>query len=83
MNITVYRNLKYLDKKSRRPTSTKARVSKLGDNVGLTPFAAKTSSGVLLHKYPISSSNTKLQHSLYLIQAAIKKSIAYQVKGHV
>lgn len=29
-------------------TSTKARVLRLGDNVGLTPLAARTSSGVLL-----------------------------------
>lgn len=29
-------------------TSTKASVFRLGDNVGLTPLAAKTSSGVLL-----------------------------------
>lgn len=28
-------------------TSTKARVFRLGDNVGLTPLAARTSSGVL------------------------------------
>ena len=29
-------------------TSTRARVFRLGDNVGLTPLAARTSSGVLL-----------------------------------
>lgn len=29
-------------------TSTKARVFRLGDNVGLTPLAARTSSGVLM-----------------------------------
>lgn len=31
-----------------KQTSTKARVFRLGDNVGLTPLAARTSSGVLL-----------------------------------
>lgn len=33
-----------------KQTSTKARVFRLGDNVGLTPLAARTSSGVLLKK---------------------------------
>lgn len=31
-----------------KQTSTKARVFRFGDNVGLTPLAARTSSGVLL-----------------------------------
>jgi len=37
----------FSSKKDILHTSTRARVLRLGDNVGLTPLAANTSSGVL------------------------------------
>lgn len=46
-------------------TSTKASVLRLGDNVGLTPFAAKTSSGVLSQKKAKNETIKKLKETKF------------------